>query len=67
MKINSQKIELMAAKKGMTKAALAVSMGVAPQNLFAICHRGSCTALTVVKIARALGCEPEEIIVRKED
>ena len=59
MKINNQKIELMAAKQGMTVTDLAKSM----KNFNTVRRRGSCKAVTVVRIARALNCEPEEIII----
>ena len=62
MKINSQKIELMAAKQGMTVTDLARAMKMTYQNFNTVRRRGSCKAVTVVRIARALNCEPEEII-----
>ena len=63
MKINTAKIELMAAKQGMTETMLAAAMKMTPQNYNTIRRRGSCKAVTVVRIARALNCEPEEIII----
>lgn len=63
MKINSQKIELMAAKQGMTVTDLARAMKMTYQNFNMVRRRGSCKAVTVVRIARALNCEPEEIII----
>ncbi|MFR7846996.1 MAG: helix-turn-helix domain-containing protein [Coprococcus phoceensis] len=63
MKINNQKIELMAAKQGMTVTDLAKSMKMTHQNFNTVRRRGSCKAVTVVRIARALNCEPEEIII----
>lgn len=63
MKINTAKIELMAAKQGMTETMLAAAMKMTPQNYYIIRRRGSCKAVTVVRIARALNCEPEEIII----
>jgi len=33
------------------------------QNFNTVRRRGSCKAVTVVRIARALNCEPEEIII----
>lgn len=62
MKINTQKIELLAAKRGMTVTELAQAMEMTNQNFNTIRRRGSCKAITVVRIARALNCEPEEII-----
>ena len=63
MKINTAKIELMAAKQGMTETMLAAAMKMTPQNYYISRRRGSCKAVTVVRIARALNCEPEEIII----
>lgn len=63
MKINNQKIELMAAKQGMTVTDLAKSMKMTYQNFNTVRRRGSCKSVTVVRIARALNCEPEEIII----
>jgi len=63
MKINTAKIELMAAKQGMTETMLAAAMKMTPQNYSTIRRRASCKAVTVVRIARALNCEPEEIII----
>ena len=63
MKINTAKIELMAAKQGMTETMLAAAMKMTPQNYYTIRRRGSFKAVTVVRIARALNCEPEEIII----
>lgn len=65
MKINSQKIELMAAKQGMTVTDLARAMKMTYQNFNTVRRRGSCKAVTVVRIARALNCEPEEIIIQE--
>ena len=63
MKINSQKIELMAAKQGMTVTDLARAMKMTFQYFNTVRRRGSCKAVTVVRIARALNCEPEEIFI----
>lgn len=62
MKINTQKIELLAAKRGMTVTDLAQAMEMTCQNFNTIRRRGSCKAITVVRIAKALHCDPEEII-----
>lgn len=66
MKIDSQRIELMAAKKGMTVSSVADLMNMSRQNFAAIRSKGKCKAVTVVKIARALGCDPEEIIISED-
>ena len=63
MKINLQKIDLIAAKQGMNIADLARAMEMTTQNFAVIRKRGSCKALTVVRIANALNCEPDAIIV----
>ncbi len=46
MKINTAKIELMAAKQGMTETMLAAAMKMTPQNYYTIRRRGSCKAVT---------------------
>ena len=53
----------MAAKQGMTVTDLARAMKMTYQNFNTVRRRGSCKAVTVVRIARALNCEPEEIII----
>lgn len=63
LKINLQKIDLMAAKQGMNVSDLAGAMKMTSANFGVIRKRGSCKAVTVVRIARALNCEPEEIII----
>lgn len=65
LKIDLQKIDLMAAKQGMSVSDLAKAMNTTSQNFAVIRRRGSCKALTLVKIARALNCEPEEIIFQE--
>ena len=42
MKINTQKIELLAAKRGMTVTELAQAMEMTNQNFNTIRRRGSC-------------------------
>lgn len=61
MKINRDKIDLLSADKGMTGAQLATAAGISRQNLSTIKTRGTCAALSAVKIARALGVEVAEI------
>lgn len=55
-------IEIMAARKGMNLTQLADKAGLRSQNLSVIKKRGSCAALTAVKISTALGVDVTEII-----
>jgi len=55
-------LELLAARKGMKLSQLADKAGLCRQNLSTIKRRGTCTALTAVKIAAALGVDVTEII-----
>ena len=62
MKINSLKLELLAAKKDWTWSELARRAGMSQQNMSLIKVRGSATARTICRIAAALGVEPEELL-----
>lgn len=66
MNINRDKIELLAAAKGMNNAQLAVAAGMTRQNLSTIKTRGTCTALSAVKIANALHVDATEILKRED-
>lgn len=66
MQIKNERIELILAEKGLTKAALAEKGGFRRQNLSTILKRGTCEPKTAGKIAKALGVTPAEII-RTED
>jgi len=64
MNINSSKVEIILAERGMTKASLADSCGISRQSLSAIMKRGTCEPRTAGKLAVGLGIPVEEI--RKE-
>ena len=55
-------LDIMAARKGMNLTQLAEKAGLRSQNLSAIKKRRTCTALTAVKIAAALGMDVAELI-----
>lgn len=61
-----ENLEIMAARKGMNLGQLAEKAGLGRQNLSTIKKRGSCTALTAVKIAAALGVDVTEIIEEED-
>ena len=62
MTINTQRIELMLAERGMTKAALAASCGISRQNVSTIIRRGTAEPKTVGKLAAGLGVPVTDII-----
>lgn len=55
-------LEILAAYKGLNMGQLANKAGLSRQNLSTIKNRGTCSALTAVKIATALGVDVTEII-----
>ena len=61
-----ENVEIMAARKGMRLGQMADKAGVNRQNMSAIKKRGTCTALTAVKIAAALGVDVTDIIEEEE-
>lgn len=62
MKIDAQKIEIILAEKRMTRTVLAEHCGLARQSISTILHRGTCSAVSVGKLALALGITVEEIV-----
>ena len=62
MTINTQRIELMLAERGLTKAALAESCGISRQNVSTIIRRGTCEPKTAGKLAAGLGVPVADII-----
>jgi DNA-binding Xre family transcriptional regulator len=62
MKINSLKIRLLMAEKGLTQTALSERCGIAGQNVSAMLARGSCSDISLVRIANALGVSAQEIM-----
>ena len=66
MKINRDKLDLLAAAAGMNGTTLAAAAGTSRQNLSTIRTRGTCRAETALKLAHALGVDAEEIIQKEE-
>ncbi|MCI9257750.1 helix-turn-helix domain-containing protein [Acutalibacter sp.] len=67
MNIIPMRIEIMLAKKRMTKATLAEKSGVSRQNISTIVRRGTCSPITAGKLAAALGVEVVDLTERKEN
>lgn len=59
-------LAIMAALQGLTLGQLAEKAGMNRQNLSIIKRRGSCSPMTAVKIAAALGVDVTEIIEEEE-
>lgn len=55
-------LAIMAALQGLTLGQVAEKAGINRQNLSIIKRRGSCSPMTAVKIAAALGVDVTEII-----
>lgn len=66
MTINAQRIDLLLAEKGWTRAALAEKCGISRQNVSTIIRRGTCEPRTAGKLAAGLGV-PVTDIIKKED
>lgn len=62
MKIDSQKIAVILASKGMSKTQLAAQAGLSKQSVSTILTRGTCTTVSAGKLAKALCVEVVEII-----
>lgn len=62
MTLNTQRIEVMLAERGLTKAALAENCGISRQNVSTIIRRGTAEPKTVGKLAAGLGVPVAEII-----
>lgn len=61
MTINSQRIELLLAERGMTKAAFAASCGISRQSVSTIVRRGTCEPKNAGKLAAGLGVPVADI------
>ena len=55
-------LEILAARNGLNLSQLAEKTGMCRQNMSTIKQRGTCSALTAIKIADALGVDVTEII-----
>jgi DNA-binding Xre family transcriptional regulator len=62
MYINTRKIRVALAEKGMTQANLSQKSGISKQNLSIILKKGRCHEITAGKIASALGIQVEQIM-----
>lgn len=62
MVIDTQKIELIIAERGITKAQLAQRAGFVRQNISAILMRGTCEPRTAGKLAAGLGVSVADIL-----
>lgn len=66
VKINSIKVKLLSAESGLTVEQLAKSSGVAFATIVKARNGGNVSAATLVKLARALGVKPEELLEESE-
>lgn len=57
-----ENLEIMAARRGLRLVQLADKAGLNRQNMSIVKKRGTCTAMTAIKIADALGVDVTEII-----
>lgn len=64
MTINTQRIELLLAERGLTKADLAVRCGISRQSISTITTRGTASPRNVGRLAAGLGVPVEQIIER---
>lgn len=65
MTINTHRIELKLAERGLTKADLAGRTGISRQSISTIIRRGTCEPKTAGKLAAGLGV-PVADIIREE-
>lgn len=65
MKFSRLKLELMQAKRGLNNTMLAERAGICRQNLSNIKGRGTCTPVSLQRLADALGCDPAELIEKE--
>ena len=66
MKVNVSKISLIMAQKQLKSQDVAQMGGIFRQALSVIRAKGTCTEISLSKIAKGLGVEVEEIIVKEE-
>lgn len=57
-----ENLEIMAARRGLRLGQLADKAGLNRQNMSIVKKRGTCTSMTAIKIADALGVDVTEII-----
>lgn len=61
VKINTAKIEVFLAERGMTSSELAVAAGICRQSISTIVRRGTCSPKTAGRLAAGLGVTVNEI------
>lgn len=66
MRINAIAIEVLLAKKDMTKADMAAKSTLTKQAVSTILRRGTCEPKTLGKIAAALEVDVEQLIAKEE-
>lgn len=66
MKINVRAAKVALVKKGMTMTALAEKAGLTSRAVGTILKRGSCSIISVGKLANALDIQVEELLEVKE-
>ena len=62
MHITGNKLELLAAEKGLSFTKLSELSGISRQSISAIKNRGTCRTENACKLARALGVNVEELL-----
>lgn len=62
MFLNTKRIEMILAEKGMTKTEFAKNCGISRQNISILIRRGTCEPKTAAKLASGLGIPVGEII-----
>ena len=62
MKINTAKLELLTAQRGMNYGHLAEKADVSRQTLSTIKSRGTCAPITAHKLAQALEISVEQLV-----
>lgn len=68
MRISRSKLDLLQAEQGLNCGQVAEKAGMNRQNFSTVRTRGTCTAVTLGKIARALGVPVETLLEdRKEE
>lgn len=66
MRINAIAIEVLLAKKGLTKMEMAARATLSRQAVSTVLNRGSCEPKTLGKIASALEVDASELIAKEE-
>lgn len=66
MVINRFQIDMLLAKKQMTKSELAEKSGLSRQSISTILQRGSCKPVSASKIALGLGVSVDDIVVNPD-